>query len=144
MPDPVWTTPKTNWVGTDRFYAADWFRITGNIQYLLTYTPSGLISFLPRNDVENGKTPLTANDRNYIVETLDAIYDYFGSSWNKGYVKPKVDYGSAWNSADLNTIENLTLCLYKQAQGDPEYTSGYEYFAGDGIYANDSISTGLL
>ena len=29
---PTWTTPKTNWVGTDYFYATDWLRIVGNLE----------------------------------------------------------------------------------------------------------------
>ena len=135
----AWITPKTDWKGTDTFNASDWLRIVGNVKYIadelsLTYTPY--------TSVTDGSTLLTAKDRNDVTEMIEKLYSKLSSSWNRGYVVPRVDYGSTWNSKDLNIIESLILNLQRQIDG--ELTKKVEYFAGNEIVCGDTISCGLL
>ena len=141
----TWTTPKTDWVGTDRFMAADWLRIVGNVEYLsLGFQAAGYnIPFTPFTNVINGKTLLTASARNYVTDTLDTMYMTACVSWNRGYVTPRVAYGSAWNSDDLNIIENLCLGLYNFLMHVTDYEP-YVYYYSNEIYCDDVVSVGLL
>lgn len=135
----AWTTPKTDWKGTDYFTAADWLRIVGNVKYIadalsLTYTPYTAVT--------DGQTLLTSSNRNAVTNMLEQIYATLFASWNRGYVFPRIDYGSTWNSKDLNNIESMIRDLKKQLDG--ELTNEVTYYADDEIYCGDSISVGLL
>lgn len=145
MPDPIWTTPKTNWVATDRFMASDWIRINNNVGYLnLFFQYMGYdIPFTPYTDVTDGVTLLTPTDRNNVTDALDEMYRVAGVSWNRGFVSPRVPYGSAWNDKDLNIIENLCLGLYELSRHVPEFEP-YVYYYSDEIYCGDVVSVGLL
>ncbi len=55
---------------------------------------------------------------------------------------PRVDYGSAWNSKDLNNIENLLLCAKAQIDGTLDNLA--ESYTGDELLAGDQLSLGLL
>lgn len=135
---PTWTTPKTDWIGTDYFTASDWQRINGNIEYIadalgISYTPLLVV---------DKNTPLTASYCNsYVTDMLETLYAALNASWNRGYVAPRVDYGSAWNSRDLNIIEDMLLNMKAQLDGTLDET--IEYYSDD-IYCGDTISIGLL
>lgn len=135
----AWTTPKTDWEGTDYFTADDWLRIVGNVKYIadelsLTYTPYTAVT--------DGHTLLTSADRNAVTNMLEQIYATLYASWNRGYVFPRVNYGSTWNSKDLNSIESMIRDLKKHLDG--ELTNKVTYYADDEIYCGDNISVGLL
>lgn len=134
----AWTTPKTDWKGTDTFDTADWDRISYNVKYIaeavgLYYTPV---------TVYHQRTLITSRQRTLLTNRLEEIYATMGASWNRGYVAPRVDYGSPWNSKDLNIIENMLLDMKRQLDG--EISGNVEYYAGSEIYCGDDISVGLL
>ena len=134
----AWTTPKTDWQGSDYFTASDWDRISNNIKYIadalgISYTTLGLV---------NKVSPLRASYCNsYVTDMLETLYAALNASWNRGYVAPRVDYGSAWNSRDLNIIEDMLLNM--KAQLDGTLNNDVEYYP-DEIYCGDTISVGLL
>lgn len=136
----IWTTPKTDWVGTDYFRAEDWTRITGNTAYLCEAL---YISFTPRENVSDGRSLLSSADRNTVTDAIEKIYAKINASFNRGYVAPRVDYGSAWNSTDLNIIEKLLLDA-KELCIDHTTNNYVYYHAGDEIICGDTISVGLL
>lgn len=135
----AWTTPKTTWVGADPFMASDWLRIVGNLEYLADEMS---ISYTPFTNITNGETLLTSADRNVVTDLLETMYRQLYSSWNRGYVLPRIDYGSAWNSKDLNNIEALMRNLKRQLDG--ELTNQPLCYTGNEIKCNDTISHGLL
>ena len=135
----AWTTPKTTWVGTDTFSASDWLRIVNNVKYLADELS---ISYTPFTSVTDGQTLITSKNRNDVVNMIERIYAALYSSWNRGYVFPRFDYGSTWNSKDLNNIESMIRDLKKQLDG--ELTNKVTYYADDEICCGDSISVGLL
>ena len=135
----AWITPKTTWVGTDPFTAADWLRIVGNVEYLATAMS---IPFTPYTSVTNGETLITSKQRNDVTDMIETLYATLYSSWNRGFVMPRIDYGSAWNSKDLNIIEALIRNLKRQVDG--ELSNKVKYYAGNEIKCNDTISNGLL
>ena len=134
----TWTTPKTDWQGSDYFTAADWLRIVGNVEYI---ADSMEIAYTPFTTVTDGQTLLTASQHNDVTEMLDTLYVALNASWNRGYVAPRVSYGSAWNSKDLNIIENMLLSMKKQLDG--ELSDKVEHYT-DEIFCGDTISVGLL
>ena len=136
---PTWTTPKTNWVGTDRFYASDWLRIVGNLEYI---TDALSIPYTPYTSVQDGYTLLTSKDRNTVTEMLDTIYVTLGASWDREIVKPRVDYGATWQSKDLNIIES-TLAKFKD-HIDGVLDDSVEQYAGKEIVCGDDVTVGLL
>ena len=135
---PTWTTPKTDWQGSDYFTTSDWDRINNNIKYIadalgISYTTLGLV---------NKVSPLRASYCNsYVTDMLETLCTALNASWNRGYVAPRVDYGSAWNSRDLNIIEEMLLNM--KAQLDGTLSNTVEYYT-DEIYCGDTISVGLL
>lgn len=135
----AWTTPKTTWVGADPFMASDWLRIVGNLEYLADEMS---ISYTPFTNITNGETLLTSADRNVVTDLLETMYRQLYSSWNRGYVLPRIDYGSAWNSKDLNNIEALMRNLKRQLDG--ELLSKVDYYCGKEIRCGETISLGLL
>ena len=135
----AWKTPKTNWVGTDTFGSGDWFRITYNTEHIANALS---VPFNPFGNVSNTVTLLTYAHRNNITDTLDKLYEALGASWDRGYVAPRVAYGSTWNSRDLNIIESMLLNMKKQLDG--EISGNVEYYADTEIYCGDDISVGLL
>ena len=137
----AWITPKTDWVGTDTFNASDWLRIVGNVKYI---ADSLSIAYTPFTSVTDGQTLLTSKNRNDVTDMIEKLYAALYSSWNRGYVVPRVDYGSTWNSRDLNAIETLLQDMKKQIDG--ELSSKVDYYSGDEIYCRwgSDISIGLL
>lgn len=135
---PTWTTPKTDWQGTDYFEASDWLRIVGNVEYIADQLG---LAYTPYTTVAAG-TLLTSTQRNEVTDMLNTIYTALNASWNRGIVAPRVDYGSAWNSKDLNNIEEFLLNA--KAQIDGEFSDAVIYYSGDEIYCGDIISVGLL
>ena len=135
---PTWTTPKTNWEGTDTFGRVDYYRIAGNTEYVASELG---ISYTASAGVAQGYV-LTSKERNDITDTLNAIYDALYASWNRHYVLPRVDYGSAWNSKDLNGIEEFLLTAKEQIDGT--INNNVEYFAGNETICGDTLSLGLL
>ena len=135
----AWITPKTTWVGTDPFTAADWLRIVGNVEYLATAMS---IPFTPYTSVTDGETLITSKQRNDVTDMIETLYATLYSSWNRGFVMPRIDYGSAWNSKDLNIIEALIRNLKRQLDG--ELSSKVDYYCGKEIRCGDNISCGLL
>lgn len=135
---PTWTTPKTNWQGSDYFMASDWNRINLNIAYIADELG---IEYLPLVVVD-GVTVLKASMCNeQVTDMLETLYIALNASWNRGYVLPRTDYGSAWNSKDLNIIENMLLSMKEQLDGTLSET--VEYYT-DEIFCGDTISVGLL
>lgn len=135
----AWITPKTTWVGTDPFTAADWLRIVGNVEYLATAMS---IPFTPYTSVTDGETLITSKQRNDVTDMIETLYATLYSSWNRGFVMPRIDYGSAWNSKDLNIIEALIRNLKRQLDG--ELSSKVDYYCGKEIRCGDTVSLGLL
>ena len=135
----AWITPKTTWVGTDPFTAADWLRIVGNVEYLATAMS---IPFTPYTSVTDGETLITSKQRNDVTDMIETLYATLYSSWNRGYVMPRIDYGSAWNSKDLNIIEALIRNLKRQLDG--ELSSKVDYYCGKEIRCGETVSLGLL
>lgn len=135
----AWITPKTTWAGTDPFTAADWLRIVGNVEYLATAMS---IPFTPYTSVTDGETLITSKQRNDVTDMIETLYTTLYASWNRGYVVPRIDYGSAWNSKDLNIIEALIRNLKRQLDG--ELSSKVDYYCGKEIRCGETISLGLL
>ena len=74
----AWTTPKTKWVGTDRFFASDWLRIVGNLKYIADDIG---IAYTPYTSVTDGNTLLTSADRNVVTSLIEEIYAALHSTW---------------------------------------------------------------
>lgn len=136
---PTWTTPKTNWTGFDYFFASDWLRIVGNLEYI---TDALGIAYTPYTSVQDGYTLLTSKDRNNVTDMIETIYVALGASWNREVVKPRVDYGSPWNSKDLNIIESTLLKFKEQIDGTLDDT--INQYSGKEIVCGDDITVGLL
>lgn len=135
----AWITPKTDWKGTDTFNASDWLRIVGNVKHI---ADSLSVAYIPFTSVTNGQTLLTSKNRNDVTNMIETLYAKLSSSWNRGYVVPRIDYGSTWNSKDLNIIEALIRNLKRQIDG--ELTKKVKYYAGNEIVCGDTISSDLL
>ena len=135
----AWITPKTDWKGTDTFNASDWLRIVGNVKYI---ADSLSVAYTPFTSVTDGQTLLTSKNRNDVTEMIEKLYAELSSSWNRGYVVPRIDYGSTWNSKDLNIIEALLRNLKRQIDG--ELSSKVDYYTGDELKSGETISSGLL
>ena len=135
----AWVTPKTDWKGTDTFNASDWLRIVGNVKYI---ADSLSVAYTPFTSVTDGQTLLTSKNRNDVTEMIEKLYAELSSSWNRGYVVPRIDYGSTWNSKDLNIIEALLRNLKRQIDG--ELSSKVDYYTGDELKSGETISSGLL
>ena len=135
----AWITPKTDWVGTDTFNASDWLRIVGNVKYI---ADSLSIAYTPFTSVTDGQTLLTSKNRNDVTDMIEKLYAALYSSWNRGYVVPRVDYGSTWNSRDLNIIESLIRDMRSQIDGYLKPT--VYYYTGDEKYSGSALSIGLL
>ena len=134
-----WQTPKTDWVGTDHFSNIDWLRITRNMNELHWYIG---VPFTPLDTVIPYETVLTSADRNNITDTLEKLLAKACSSWNRGLVAKRVDYGATWNSTDLNTIEETMLNLKKQCDGE---ISGNDFYrCGEEVCCGETMSVGLL
>lgn len=135
----AWTTPKTDWVGTDRFFASDWLRIVGNLKYI---TDSVGIAYTPFVSVTDGNTLLTSADRNIVTNLIEEIAVALHSTWSREVVKPRSDYGSTWGSRDLNIIEK-TLEAFKD-QIDGVIVENCDIYAGCELICGDNLSVGLL
>ena len=135
----AWTTPKTDWVGTDRFFASDWLRIVGNLKYI---TDSVGIAYTPFVSVTDGNTLLTSADRNVVTSMIEQIAVALHSTWSREVVKPRSDYGSTWGSRDLNIIEK-TLEAFKD-QIDGVIVENCDIYAGNELICGDNLSVGLL
>lgn len=135
----AWTTPKTDWVGTDRFFASDWLRIVGNLKYI---TDSVGIAYTPFVSVTDGNTLLTSADRNVVTNLIEEIAVALHSTWSREVVKPRSDYGSTWGSRDLNIIEK-TLEAFKD-QIDGVIVENCDIYAGNELICGDNLSVGLL
>lgn len=138
---PTWTTPKTDWQGSDTFSASDWLRISGNVEYIAdAVSYSG---FTPLTSVTDGQTLLTAADRNNITKNLMKMLNIkLYSSWNMGVVADRVNFGASWNSTELNIIEDMLLNMKAQLDGDLPQNDFYR--CGDELCCGDTISVGLL
>ena len=123
----AWTTPKTDWVGTDTFNASDWLRIVGNLKYI---TDSLGIAYTPFVSVTDGDT---------VIEDIAVALH---STWNRGVVKPRVDYGSTWGSRELNVIEKTIEDFGKQIDGT--LTENCDRYSDAEIISGDTVSVGLL
>lgn len=135
---PTWTTPKTNWQGSDYFMASDWNRINLNIAYIADELG---IEYLPLVVVDRVTVLKASMCNEQVTDMLETLYIALNASWNRGYVLPRTDYGSAWNSKDLNIIENMLLSMKEQLDGTLSET--VEYYT-DEIFCGDTISVGLL
>ena len=136
---PTWTTPKTDWEGTDTFNASDWLRIVGNVEYIANELS---IEYTPFTSVTDGSTLLAVTRLNAITDMIEKIYAALYASWNRGYVAPRVNYGSPWNSKDLNIIESFLLKAKEQIDGT--ISNKVVSYAGNEIISGDTISLGLL
>lgn len=135
----AWTTPKTDWVGTDHFFASDWLRIVGNLKYI---TDSVGIAYTPFVSVTDGNTLLTSADRNIVTNLIEEIAVALHSTWSREVVKPRSDYGSTWGSRELNIIEK-TLEAFKD-QIDGVIVENCDNYAGGELICGDNLSVGLL
>ena len=135
----AWITPKTDWVGTDTFNASDWLRIVGNVKYIADALS---IAYTPFTSVTDGQTLLTSKNRNDVTDMIEKLYAALYSSWNRAYVLPRIDYGSTWNSRDLNNIESAIRDMRLQIEGYLKPT--VYYYTGDELNCGEAISIGLL
>lgn len=135
----AWTTPKTNWIGTDTFNASDWLRIVGNLKYI---TDNLGIAYTPFVSVTDGDTVLTSADRNVVTNLIEDIAVTLHSTWNRGVVKPRVDYGSTWGSRELNVIEKTIEDFGKQIDGT--LTENCDRYSDAETISGDTVSVGLL
>lgn len=135
----AWTTPKTDWVSTDTFNASDWLRIVGNLKYI---TDNLGIAYTPFVSVTDGDTVLTSADRNVVTTLIEDIAVTLHSTWNRGVVKPRVDYGSTWGSRELNIIEKTIEDFGKQIDGT--LTENCDRYSDAEIISGDTVSVGLL
>lgn len=133
----AWITPKTNWKGTDRFTASDWNRIVGNLKVI---SDRAGIPYEPLDTIANGDV-LSSEDRNIVTNLIEQIYFSLSSSWNRGYVYPRVAYGSAWGSKELNIIETTINDLKRQLDG--ELNNEATIYSGE-IISGELVSIGLL
>lgn len=133
----AWVTPKTDWDGSDRFTANDWKRIVGNLKYI---ADNAGISYTPYDTIADGGV-LSYEDRNVVTNLIEQIYLTLNSSWSRGYVYPRVAYGTAWGSKELNIIETTINDLKKQLDGvlNDEAT----IYSGE-IISGELVSVGLL
>lgn len=136
---PTWTTPKTNWQPSDYFYAADWLRIVGNLEYI---TDALSIAYTPYTSVTDGDTLLTSADRNVVTDLIEEIYIAMSSTWSREVVKRRVDYGQTWTSKDLNIIEGTLLKFKEQLDGD--ITENCDRYTDYELSCGDKVSVGLL
>lgn len=135
---PTWTTPKTNWVGTDTFSASDWLRIVGNLEYI---TDALSIAYTPYTSVTDGDTLLTSADRNVVTNLIEDIYISLHASWNREVVPPRKDYGSTWGSKELNIIEQTLSDFKDHIDGTID---GEVYKYGGEFYCGSDFTLGLL
>lgn len=134
----AWVTPKTNWVGTDRFHASDWKRIVGNLKYIADDLS---IAYTPLDTVTDGGV-LTSEDRNVVTNLIEDIYVALNATWNREFVAPRTDYGSPWNHTDLNIIEQ-TISDFK-AQIDGDIDENCDRYTDSELISGDKVSVGLL
>lgn len=135
----AWTTPKTDWVGTDTFNASDWLRIVNNLKYI---TDALSIAYTPFVSVTDGNTVLTSADRNVVTNLIEEIAVTLHSTWNRGVVNPRVDYGSTWGSKELNVIEKTIEDFGKQIDGT--LVENCDRYSDAEIISGDTVSVGLL
>ena len=136
---PTWTTPKTDWIGTDTFNASDWLRIVRNLEYI---TDALGIAYTPFVSVTDGDTVLTSADRNVVTDLIEQIYVTLSATWSREVVPPRIDYGSPWSSKHLNIIESTIEKFKEQIDGTLSANEGN--YAGVEIIRGDDLSVGLL
>lgn len=134
---PTWTTPKTDWVGTDSFSASDWNRIDKNVAYI-----ADRLSKSYSTNVKSDFMLLTSYERNVVTNALVTYYRSMYSSWDHRYIEPRIDFGSAWNSVELNAIESMLLNMKLQLDGELPQNDFYR--CGDEICCGETFSVGLL
>lgn len=124
----AWQTPKTDWVGYrsgeeyigDKFNAADYQRIKGNLIYLRELAGSMYPAFafpdIPDLTIGAG---IQASTINALERSLDALAS---NSFDPGIQARKTWYGNAAGplAEDLNRIESSCLQLYKTLTGQAE------------------------
>lgn len=134
---PTWTTPKTDWVGTDSFSASDWNRIDKNVAYI-----ADRLNKSYSTNVKSDFMLLTSYERNVVTNALVTYYRSMYSSWDHRYIEPRIDFGSAWNSVELNAIESMLLNMKLQLDGELPQNDFYR--CGDEICCGETMSVGLL
>lgn len=128
----AWSTPKTNWVGTDYFNVEDYNRIVGNLNYLKSIMHS-LFKEVDYEFMEENKlysSMIYASEINAIESNLRALNN---GSYNlvigegKGY-SPN---GATQDYVELNRIENAILSLYNKLTSNIEIMERLSYRLGN-------------
>lgn len=109
----AWTTPKTNWVLSDRFNIGDYNRIKNNLQYLIDetlamcrpfpYTPMGA-------DLTDYTGHRTAAQFNAFEQNLEAI-NQAGFTQDYGTTQTFFANGAFIKYDELNRIESACLSI---------------------------------
>ena len=114
-----WTTPKTNWVATDKFNATDYNRIVGNLLSLQTqaYQLYGLIPFEPMETEKTFASMLYAREFNAIEENLTALNE---GTYNFNIGEEQTYYSNQPTPTyvEFNRIESACATLKQQLDVD--------------------------
>ena len=110
----AWTTPKTDWVSTDRFNIEDYNRIKNNLDYLYEVAITLCIPFEISDmgdDITNYEAYWTADEFNLFEQNLETINNsvYVQEIGDTAFFEPNglfIDY------EELNRIEAATLAIY--------------------------------
>lgn len=109
----AWTTPKTNWVLSDRFNITDYNRIKNNLQYLIDET----IALRRRFDYDDMGADLvdytghrTAAQFNAIEQNLEKV-NLYGFTRDYGETQTFFANGAFIKYDELNRIESACLSI---------------------------------
>ena len=116
----AWSTPRTDWVVTDRFNITDYNRIKNNIQWLLDKAEELLIIEIDYTDMGSdvsGYTGLrSASQFNAFEDNIDTVNE---TVLYKDYGDTKTFYtnGQFIDYVELNRIESATLGIRATVDG---------------------------
>jgi hypothetical protein len=108
-----WTTPKTDWEGTDNFNLADYNRITGNIQAMADL--GSLMYFITISEMETAdvETWYIVDLLNTIEDNLDEINNatyrlsYEKKTWTENRVAPNYEDFNRWETFSGQIYQKL-------------------------------------
>lgn len=111
----AWRTPKTNWKSTDYFNLADYQRIYGNLNELISlanalYGDIGAVTMTNKTSTAN---VLYASELNSLEDNLHLINDKTVQI-DIGTKQTFVSFGKFITWDELNRIESATLALYER------------------------------
>lgn len=111
----AWIKPKTNWQSTDYFNLADYRRIYGNLNELISLanTLYGDIGAETMTNKTSTSNVLYASELNVLEDNLHLINDKTVQI-DIGTKQTFVSFGKFITWDELNRIESATLALYER------------------------------